>query len=87
MGCGNDVVFRVKRCADMAHSLVGYLQMFSDKAVTSLRSKTLVAYSVYVVLLNSSLTYRRWLIENRHPLFVFLPVRWGQGREMKKKKG
>lgn len=45
---------------------VGYVQAFSDKTGTSLKSTVLIAYAVHDLLMNFEYLFRRWLTENGH---------------------
>lgn len=55
-------------------SLAGLVQMFSDKAASSLKGSTLVASQVYVVLHNFGDAYKRWLIQSALTFVAFLPL-------------
>lgn len=55
-------------------SFVGLVQLYSDKTATTLKANALVAYPIHAVLLNFSLTHRRFLIDNGYTIVGFLPV-------------
>lgn len=54
-------------------SFVSFVQIFSEKTATSLKSTTLVAYLIHVVLFKCTVTYWIWLIKNGLPLIGFPP--------------
>lgn len=58
----------------IAESFVGFVQLFSDKTGTMLKSTVLVVYPEYSFLLNVSTRRGHWLIYNVHTLVGSLPV-------------
>lgn len=52
----------IKNCEQESKGFVGYVQVFSNKTATLMKSTALVACLVQVVLLNWSYSYRLWLI-------------------------
>lgn len=50
-----------------------FVQVFSDKTGTTMKSTALVAYPVHVVLLNKSAVYQQWLVGKQLTLVGFLP--------------
>lgn len=50
------------------------MQLFTDKTATILKSMTVVEDAVPKVLLNFSMSYRRWFIYNEHTLARYFPV-------------
>lgn len=50
------------------------VQILCDRTVTTLKSTSLVAYSVHIILLSVSLWKRQWLIDNGHEMVGFLPM-------------
>lgn len=57
-----------------AESLVGFVLLFSNKAVTILKNTALVAYYVHAILSNVSVQGRQWLIHKEIMLVEFLLV-------------
>lgn len=51
-----------------------FVQLYSDKTATMLEARTLIAYHVHAVLLNSSLRYHSWLKNSKHTVVRFLPL-------------
>lgn len=51
----------------------GFVQLFSGKKATTLKSTDLVVYPVHVILLNFSTRRRQRLISNEYMLVVILP--------------
>lgn len=51
--------------------------MFSDKPVTTLKTKAFVNYSFHIFLLNVSLRKRQPKIDSGHKMVVFLSVYCG----------
>ena len=68
--------FWVDTCTEGGASFVGFLQIYSDKTAMTLKSNAMVAYPVHVVFLNTTTSYRRWLIDNGHTIVAFLPVQY-----------
>ena len=57
-----------------AKSCVGFLQIYTDKTVTTLKANALVAYPIHIVFANATVKFRRFLIDNGHTIVGFLPV-------------
>lgn len=57
-----------------AESFVGFLQLFLNKTVMTLKSRALITYHVHAVHLNLSGGRRQYLIDNGHKLVGFPPV-------------
>lgn len=55
-------------------SFVGFLQIFTDKTVTSLKVGSVTAYVVHVTLLNATKKFRRKLIQSGKTIVGFLPT-------------
>ena len=55
-------------------SFVGFLQVFTDKTVTSLKVGSVTAYVVHVTLLNATKKFHRKLIQSGKTIVVFLPT-------------
>ena len=55
-------------------SFVGFLQVFTDKTVTSLKVGSVTAYVVHVTLLNATKKFRRKLIQSGKTIVGFLPT-------------
>ncbi len=55
-------------------SFIGYLQLFTDKTVTSLKASGMVAHAVHATFINFSKDFRRFLIRNGHTIIGFLPT-------------
>lgn len=62
MSSKNSEVFRIESSedGDRPKSFVGFVQVFSEQIETTLKSPRLVAYPVRVILVNISLSHRRW---------------------------
>ena len=54
-------------------SFNGFIQLFTDKTVTTLKSNGMVAHAVHATLINFSKTYRRKLIHEGKTIIGFLP--------------
>lgn len=63
-----------KRTYVCAKFFVGFIHIFSDQSVKTLKSTRLVAYSIHTAVLNLSLTMRRCLIDGDHTLVRCFPV-------------
>lgn len=68
-----DRVFWNEDSPDLPASIVGFIQTFSYKAVTSSKISALHACSVHVMLLNFRKEYKRRLVQNEHSLVTFVP--------------
>lgn len=84
IGCGTSRVFGMKRQQEK-HTFVGYVQISSDKKATLLKSTAPGAYPKNVLLLNVSVSYRKWLIENgqhadRIPVCIVVRRREREGK-------
>ena len=55
-------------------SFVRFLQVFTDKTVTSLKVGSVTAYVVHVTLLNAIKKFRRKLIQSGKTIVGFLPT-------------
>lgn len=53
---------------------VGFVQIFSEKTLTTLKITELVAYPVHAMLLNVSRRKSHWVTDNGHTLVGFLLV-------------
>lgn len=53
---------------------VGFVEIFSEKKVTALRSTVLATYRDHAIILDSLIRQRQWLINNGHTLVWFLSV-------------
>lgn len=63
------------------------VSVFTDKTATMLKSTGLVSSSVFVVLLNFSMSFWRWIIENELIVFGFWHVGEGCHRLDEEKRG
>lgn len=54
---------------------MGFVQLFSDKTATTLKSSAVVVYTVHVVLVSSSAVYWWWFVENGLTLVEFFPMK------------
>lgn len=68
--------FWIENCQDLDRQklFLALVQVFYDRTVTPFKSTGLVAHLVHVVLMNGSLSYRRWLVENELYHLGFIPV-------------
>lgn len=66
-------------------SLVGFVYLFSEKMMTTLQSRALVAYPVHPILLNMSARRRKWLFDNGYTLVGFLPYVVFKNNQKKRK--
>lgn len=66
MSCENCSVFWAEHSEERPNPFVGYVQVFTNKIATTLKTTVLVAYPVHVVLLFFSVAFQRWIIENWH---------------------
>lgn len=64
-------------------SIVGFLQVFSDKMATSLKAPTLPTYEVYVVELRFSRAYHKRVFQSGHVLEAYLLVYTADGNCMR----
>jgi len=55
-------------------SFPGFIQIFTDKTVTTMKANGMAAHAVHAVFLNASKTFRRSLIQNGHTIVGFLPT-------------
>lgn len=58
-----------------AKSFTTFVQIVFDKSASSLNGSTPVAHHVHAVPLNFCNASRRWLVQRRHTLVGFLPVK------------
>ena len=68
-----EVLWETAKC-DGTQSMVGCLQVYSDKSVTSLTSHSFVFYPLHLTLINFSEERRRSLIGNGSTVVAYLPV-------------
>lgn len=73
MGTEKDTVVWQYDISVLGESFLGLVQFHSDKTVTKLKSKALIAYPVPAVLLNFCPQWRSLLIINVHAVVKFLP--------------
>ena len=59
---------------EVTQSFPGFIQIFTDKTVTTLKSNGMAAHAVHAVFINASKSYRRYLIQNGHTIIGFLPT-------------
>ncbi len=59
---------------DKIKSFGGFVQIFTDKTVTTLKCNGMAAHAVHAVLLNTTKKYRRYLIQNGYSIIGFLPT-------------
>lgn len=59
---------------DEKKSMVGYIQIFTDKTKAALKSDSFAAHAVHVTYMNFSKAFRRKMIQAGHTLIGFLPV-------------
>ena len=57
-----------------SQSFPGFIQIFTDKTVTTMKANGMAAHAVHAVFLNASKSYRRFLIDNGHTIIGFLPT-------------
>lgn len=62
----------------ISKSILGLIQVYSDKTATSLKYRALVAYPIYVVWLNLNVKQRRCLADHGYTLLGFLSVGKGE---------
>lgn len=63
-------------CISYLKSLAAFVQIFSDKTVSSLECLALVAYPVCAVLLSFSVAKKGWLVQSRHTMLASLMVEY-----------
>ena len=56
------------------HCFPGFIQVFTDKTVTTLKASGMAAHAVHAVFVNCSKEYRRYLIQNGYTIIGFLPT-------------
>jgi len=59
---------------DEKKSMVGYIQIFTDKTKAALKSDSFAAHAVHVTYMNFTKAFRRKMIQAGHTLIGFLPV-------------
>lgn len=62
-------------------SVVGLVQILSNKATMALKSTAFVVYTVFVILLNCFVAYRRSINENGPSLIGFSPIHFDTKEE------
>ena len=54
-------------------TFIGFLQLFTDRTVTTLKASGMVAHAVHITLVNLDKHTRRSFIQNGHTIVGFLP--------------